>query len=914
MSDLILPLTPLSDVRRDPEYFVKPLTPSDNQPNPITDILVIHTAETTELPPASTPTESTATVILQAQDPDINNDYHCSDEHVQLPLKRGIDSESDTSNKKLKLQHPRSPPHELLFYNNISGNKMRINSLSYATSPLHHNSRKSFTDYPIEHLNSSSTRKPGRPLGSLNSKSNNHLHLPLAITPTDEHNLKRGPGRPRKISLAHSPISYEANKPKNHRGRGRPRLNANKCRTPSNSTTASVPYEIGSLVWGKIKSCEWWPGMIIAPTVIGKTHTPIGCQWITWHGEYQYSDVLYKNIKHITNFLQLFTPLSAANSNYCEAIFKCINIAKNRTELHKSKLADKQEYDFSVPANFEDLLKDRKDKQREIRTLSSLTQEQQNKLAWALKGFPPYGLAGLATRCEDELSPYDPCIQMIDSGSENDSIEELVVMDMSRYEEGQSYGFPNRNIPQESKTEKDRKNNQMNVELLRQGQIQLQHFCLGCRKNDEDLKEHPLIEGGFCDNCFLEFRACFYLFDENGEQEYCSICAGGDNVVICNNSSCFSFCQSCIQDLISSEEKEAIINRTNWHCFLCQQAESQDNLELNFLKVRPDWNERLHAVFNSTQKKHMFSYRANSIPPPVPAKFRTSIRVLGLFDGISTSMLALKELGFEIDYYIASEINTNAHKVVHLNHMSVKNVGDIKKINLRDIQNWGPFDLVCGGPPSQDISLDNPNRKGLYDQKGTGPLFFEFYRILNYCLPKKGDDRPFFWFFETTASMKQEDRDTISRFLALEPIIINMKDFSALEDCSYFWSNLPGLNRPKVAGHSAKLRLQDCLTKGMGRIAKVEKVKPSAYKGSKSREHIYPVRVRIPESDPEDDNLFINELEEIHSLPKHYTDVANNSIEDRQTLVENSWCVPAIKYILAPLKGYFKSNPPLIAQ
>ena len=411
----------------------------------------------------------------------------------------------------------------------------------------------------------------------------------------------------------------------------------------------------------------------------------------------------------------------------------------------------------------------------------------------------------------------------------------------------------------------------------------------------------------------MEFQACFYLFDENGEQEYCSICAAGDNVVICCNSSCFTFCQSCIQDLISSEEKEAIIKTANWYCFLCQQTESPENFELNNLKVRPDWNDRLHAIFNSSQTNHAFSYRNSCIPPPVPAKFRTPIRVLALFDGISTSMLALKELGFEIEYYIASEIDPSAQKIVRINHLRIKHVGDIKKISLSDIQMWGPFDLVCGGPPTQDICLENQSRKGLYDQKGTGPLFFEFYRILNYCFPKDGDNRPFFWFFETTFSMKTEDRDTISRFLAHEPMTIQMKQFSALDDCNYLWSNLPGLKRPKVPGHNAKLRLQDCLTKGMGRNARMEKIKPPPYRGSRSRE-VYPVRIKLPDSEPEDDNLFVNELEDIHSLPKHYTDVANASIEERQSLIESSWCVPVIKYILAPLKGYFKSNttPPPI--
>ena len=52
-------------------------------------------------------------------------------------------------------------------------------------------------------------------------------------------------------------------------------------------------------------------------------------------------------------------------------------------------------------------------------------------------------------------------------------------------------------------------------------------------------------------------------------------------------------------------------------------------------------------------------------PPckPIPLSERKPIRVLGLFDGIATGLLVLKELGFEIEKYIASEIDYEAVKV-----------------------------------------------------------------------------------------------------------------------------------------------------------------------------------------------------------------------------------------------------------
>ena len=67
---------------------------------------------------------------------------------------------------------------------------------------------------------------------------------------------------------------------------------------------------------------------------------------------------------------------------------------------------------------------------------------------------------------------------------------------------------------------------------------------------------------------------------------------------------------------------------------------------------------------------------------PIPAEERKPIRVLGLFDGIGTGMtnwyrkpvlltshaglLVLKELGINVDVYVASEIDPDAVKVHHV--------------------------------------------------------------------------------------------------------------------------------------------------------------------------------------------------------------------------------------------------------
>lgn len=49
--------------------------------------------------------------------------------------------------------------------------------------------------------------------------------------------------------------------------------------------------------------------------------------------------------------------------------------------------------------------------------------------------------------------------------------------------------------------------------------------------------------------------------------------------------------------------------------------------------------------------------------------------------------------------------------------------------------------------------------------EGTGRLFFDFFRLLQFARPKSELERPFFWLFENVVGMRAEDKSTISRFL-----------------------------------------------------------------------------------------------------------------------------------------------------
>ena len=59
-----------------------------------------------------------------------------------------------------------------------------------------------------------------------------------------------------------------------------------------------------------------------------------------------------------------------------------------------------------------------------------------------------------------------------------------------------------------------------------------------------------------------------------------------------------------------------------------------------------------------------------------------------MFDGIATGLIVLKELGLEVEQYIASEIDTDAIYVSLVQHKEIIHVGDIERITEKEVGVW----------------------------------------------------------------------------------------------------------------------------------------------------------------------------------------------------------------------------------
>lgn len=111
------------------------------------------------------------------------------------------------------------------------------------------------------------------------------------------------------------------------------------------------------------------------------------------------------------------------------------------------------------------------------------------------------------------------------------------------------------------------------------------------------------------------------------------------------------------------------------------------------------------------------------------------------------------------------------------------------------------LDLLIGGSPCQDLSIAG-TRKGLEGNRSC--LFWEFVRVLKTIKPK-------YFLFENVASMKNEDKEIITKTLGVEPICINSALVSAQTRKRLYWTNIPNVQQPENRG----ILLKDILESGI---------------------------------------------------------------------------------------------------
>ena len=160
--------------------------------------------------------------------------------------------------------------------------------------------------------------------------------------------------------------------------------------------------------------------------------------------------------------------------------------------------------------------------------------------------------------------------------------------------------------------------------------------------------------------------------------------------------------------------------------------------------------------------------------------------ILSLFDGISGAQIALERAGIKYDNYYASETDKYAMKITQKHYPKTIQLGNVEFVNGSELPDiW----LLIGGSPCTSLSCAAGQKESGLTQ-GQSTLFWEYVRILNEVKPK-------YFLLENVASMKKADRETITKVMGVEPILINSSLLSAQQRKRLYWTNIEGIEQPE---------------------------------------------------------------------------------------------------------------------
>jgi DNA-cytosine methyltransferase len=190
------------------------------------------------------------------------------------------------------------------------------------------------------------------------------------------------------------------------------------------------------------------------------------------------------------------------------------------------------------------------------------------------------------------------------------------------------------------------------------------------------------------------------------------------------------------------------------------------------------------------------------ITPSLAATFEgvfIYMNVLSLFDGLSCGQIALKEAGFKVENYFASEIDKYAIQVTKHNFPNTIHLGSVVDV---DGYKLPKIDLLIGGSPCQSFSFAG-KRKGMstkceteiltldhylklksegFEFEGQSYLFWEYMRLLNEVKPK--------YFLLENVEMGEKWEKVLSRAIGVNGIHINSALVSAQNRKRIYWTNI----------------------------------------------------------------------------------------------------------------------------
>lgn len=163
--------------------------------------------------------------------------------------------------------------------------------------------------------------------------------------------------------------------------------------------------------------------------------------------------------------------------------------------------------------------------------------------------------------------------------------------------------------------------------------------------------------------------------------------------------------------------------------------------------------------------------------------------VVAPFNGISCGRVAGERVGLKFDKYVSYEIDKYANTVAKKNYPNDIYLGDVFEA---DFKKYKGADLLLGGSPCTYWSIAKQGRETTSEGFGF-ELFKQYVRCLEETQAK-------YFLYENNYSIHQNIKDEISRYLGVQPIMINSSLVSAQNRKRCYWTNIPGVEQPKDKG------------------------------------------------------------------------------------------------------------------
>eukprot|EP00438_Fugacium_kawagutii_P001200 Skav225232 [mRNA] locus=scaffold2946:159013:164268:+ [translate_table: standard] len=335
---------------------------------------------------------------------------------------------------------------------------------------------------------------------------------------------------------------------------------------------------------------------------------------------------------------------------------------------------------------------------------------------------------------------------------------------------------------------------------------------------------------------------------------------------------------------------------------------------------------------------------------PEPGLERAVLSI-GLFDGISALRVALDVLELTVIGHVSVECQPAAQKVVQSHFPTSVAVDTVQEVDEAMVRNWaqkfGQCSLVLlgSGPPCQGVSGLNSDRRGaLRDERSS--LFVHVPRIkalLQKCFPWAAVHS----LMESVASMDDGDRSTMSEGIGCEPVFCDAGEFTWCSRPRLYWLTWDVIEGEGVSLGQHRSGVQSVHFSGNQPLDQVIKVgwhkvdlsrpfptfttsRPRQQAGRKpagvhqcTLEELqawYDDWYRFPPYQYKHSNCLTNsagefrvpevrERELMLGFPLDYTIVCgtkqerknNMNLDDRLTLLGNSWSVPVVACLLVPL-------------